>query len=646
MGRCSRPPCLALTIAATSLALSEGALLARSVGAEKDAAASRTSRLGRFLGKQEPKVDADGEYDGRGVQSKVLGGSSEFEGDTTGGIFGGMFENSATDFRVLDNLDPVAPMDSVSAGQEVENSKLLDKDHGGRPMKAAGIGRLDALYVPPYARPDAFPRVEGDSCICGPASVLNPAGPQCEDGLALTVITTAECPDAPFKLSDCTSAKPGEMCEANGAECGADGSLNNCRVFDVYRKATVPSVALPQAPTSAQMPAWATAMGLQPAKPGSLVLPVVCRCGREWDDLPPIVKAAMETAGNVGPTCSDGSTLTPISKAECPAKPSDLADCEAAEKGAMCALGGKQCGADGKLNNCQIWDVYRKIPPGAAAAFQAAAPAPAAAGAPPGAPPGMVVSGTGATTTAMPSVSATKQPKNKPDASTAFQYYTRVPQFNSSTFYELKPADVTYSNGNYWLPLAPGGLVAPFDRLPMDMYPLQAPSDEAHMVPVTARGDRLKYRFARYMDQVEDRAKACDNVSPECTVDCIPGDQVTLVQGSSQSGAKIIDTHPGNMITVEFMPSATKDKARLHDAKFCPTSSGCNLFEVCFTPGLPCVPEQDKPYRDYSFDLVHNYTCPDGYALCSRIRLAVAGSDLRKGGIACHAAVPPTPKVR
>lgn len=620
--------------------------LGSSAKKEPEVAATHAPRSMGFL-EQKPRMDREGNRDGRGLQAKVFGGDPQFESDGTAGPFGNIFEDSASQFRVLDNLEPVAPMDKIAIGQDSDNSQLRGKSTAGQPMEATGIGRLDALYVPPYSRPDAFPRVEGDSCICGPASVLNPAGPQCIDGLGLSAVTTAECPKFPFKLPNCTGAKAGEMCEADGAECGADASLNNCKVWDVYRKDGTPSVALPGVPSSAQMPAWATAMGLKVAKPSSLVLPVVCRCGKEIEvkALPPAVQAVIlstttttTTKAPDGPQCADGLRLFPIDPKDCPEKPYKLSDCDSAKPGEICEMDGTECGASSSLNNCKVWDVYRK-----AAGTGLAVPAGAAASGAPGAAPSgaaaqaATTTATTTTTTKALHIEGTHSPDNTPQMGQSFHYYRRVPVFNSSTYYELKPADVTYSNGNYWLPQHADGLVAPFDRLPLTMYPLQAPADVAAMVPVAARGDRLDYKFARYIDQVEDRSKECDNLSPDCTVDCVTGDQVELRLGSLSTVATVVMTHISNMLTVEFTPTAANH--RPFDTVKCPVGAGCTLFKVCHTEGLPCLPEEDKSYFDYAHVLQHNYTCPDGYKVCGTVSQVVQGNFLRKGQMACRAAV-------
>merc|ERR1719446_465752 len=57
----------------------------------------------------------------------------------------------AYDFRFLDNLEPIAPMDSLVTAQ----------GRGG----GAGM-TLHPVYIPKYLHPDAFPVVVGDGCNC------------------------------------------------------------------------------------------------------------------------------------------------------------------------------------------------------------------------------------------------------------------------------------------------------------------------------------------------------------------------------------------------------------------------------------------------------------------------------------------------
>lgn len=70
-------------------------------------------------------------------------------------------------FRVLDDLEPVAPMDKVAdATGEIEELPGSAPNNPG-------------LYVPPYYKPDAFPVVHGPICKCTPAAAGSNRAPAC-----------------------------------------------------------------------------------------------------------------------------------------------------------------------------------------------------------------------------------------------------------------------------------------------------------------------------------------------------------------------------------------------------------------------------------------------------------------------------------
>eukprot|EP00928_Gymnodinium_smaydae_P060693 TRINITY_DN4442_c0_g4_i1.p1 TRINITY_DN4442_c0_g4~~TRINITY_DN4442_c0_g4_i1.p1 ORF type:complete len:891 (+),score=96.06 TRINITY_DN4442_c0_g4_i1:49-2673(+) len=66
-------------------------------------------------------------------------------------------------------------------------------------------------------------------------TTTDPGCPRCADGLCLVPIAPSECPKSPH-LPNCDKVGPGELCESDG-ECNAHTRVNNCRRFDVYRKA-------------------------------------------------------------------------------------------------------------------------------------------------------------------------------------------------------------------------------------------------------------------------------------------------------------------------------------------------------------------------------------------------------------------------
>jgi len=103
--------------------------------------------------------------------------------------------------------------------------------------------------------------------------------------------------------------------------------------------------------------------------------------------------------------------------------------------------------------------------------------------------------------------------------------------------YTLTPADISYRAGNYWEPNVRGGIASPADSLPAGSYPNQAAGDRIWPLPASAAGDRIGIKYARYLDQVHDRAQECDTVSKRCTVPCKPGDAVTGVLGNTHVDA-------------------------------------------------------------------------------------------------------------
>lgn len=99
-----------------------------------------------------------------------------------------------------------------------------------------------------------------------------PECPHCHDLLCLTPISSEECPEEAAALPSCEEVAPGEMCETDG-ECATDTRVNNCRRFDVYRKATAAftgSTSAAVAPSTAPAPAPAI---VQPTSAGAAASP-------------------------------------------------------------------------------------------------------------------------------------------------------------------------------------------------------------------------------------------------------------------------------------------------------------------------------------------------------------------------------------
>merc|ERR1719482_96357 len=144
--------------------------------------------------------------------------------------------------------------------------------------------------------------------------------------------------------------------------------------------------------------------------------------------------------------------------------------------------------------------------------------------------------------------------KTKKDDHYTWLKDTPVPGTNK---YTLEPADITYRQGNYWDPEHRQGMVAPADALSTENYPNQAPGNKIFPLPAAALGDRIGVRFARYIDQVHDKASECDKVSSECTVKCGPGDKVVIIDGNFRSNATVKAIHAANVLLVEMVPLAS-----------------------------------------------------------------------------------------
>eukprot|EP00966_Prymnesium_polylepis_P080324 1860573-Prymnesium_polylepis.1 len=64
----------------------------------------------------------------------------------------------------------------------------------------------------------------------------------CDACLKAIAYPTSECPsDAVMQvMPNCVDASYGDLCEADG-ECGTNDGLDNCRGYDIYRKAALPA---------------------------------------------------------------------------------------------------------------------------------------------------------------------------------------------------------------------------------------------------------------------------------------------------------------------------------------------------------------------------------------------------------------------
>lgn len=101
------------------------------------------------------------------------------------------------------------------------------------------------------------------------------------------------------------------------------------------------------------------------------------------------------------------------------------------------------------------------------------------------------------------------------------------------------PRDPSYGSGDYFPPkevAGAGGIVAPASKMPEDSYPLLAPGDDFSPMPALGPEDSLPRKYARYFDQVEDKARGCDThngyVTNDCTVACGVNETVQAVFGN------------------------------------------------------------------------------------------------------------------
>lgn len=209
--------------------------------------------------------------------------------------------------------------------------------------------------------------------------------------------------------------------------------------------------------------------------------------------------------------------------------------------------------------------------------------------------------------------------------------------------FTVRPADITFSDGNYWQPPIKDGLVAPEDRLPEEDYPIQALGDHLpySRLPVSAREDEIPRSFARYIDQVETRKRQCDTVSKNCTTNCAPGEPVLAKVGNTQFNATVVSTHLGNAITIQFEPVMALTSQSRFD---CTLQSSCSIYRFCVDGNNQCVEIEDKMRRDSFGNVQEHHECPPGTEVCKSVQQVVSATTLSKGGKACKAVPgPPSP---
>lgn len=202
--------------------------------------------------------------------------------------------------------------------------------------------------------------------------------------------------------------------------------------------------------------------------------------------------------------------------------------------------------------------------------------------------------------------------------------------------YTLSAADGTVGNGNYWVPsAAPGGVVAPLDRLPESQYPAQALGDVSDPSAAVAVGDRVPEKLARYMDQVQARSDA-NCVGDNCGVACAAGDTVSLALGNLAQQASIVRKLPGGMFEVSYSP-VLMDIGSVTTA--CSLQAGCSMFHPCKSnrPGMPCVAQQVQEDKiNFGGSIDRSMACPAGTKACSTLNEMISTRFLSKNGSPCR----------
>lgn len=216
--------------------------------------------------------------------------------------------------------------------------------------------------------------------------------------------------------------------------------------------------------------------------------------------------------------------------------------------------------------------------------------------------------------------------------------------------------DRTYHQGDYFHPKIRGGIVAPKERMPPGSYPNQAAMDEVSPVPATAQEDRVAIKFARYYDQVEDRAGELEDSLQEVPAPqagaapvaaargitrCKPGDNVMLHVGNTLVNATVQVSYFGNLMLLEWQPAYAREAMRqgLPTAP-CPLAVGCTVFRICrdLRPGGTCLFLQATHDHNWAGMLKRGYTCPPRATACSMVQQVVSAPLASKDGLTCKAA--------
>eukprot|EP00747_Dinoflagellata_sp_TGD_P138799 gnl/TRDRNA2_/TRDRNA2_175829_c0_seq1.p1 gnl/TRDRNA2_/TRDRNA2_175829_c0~~gnl/TRDRNA2_/TRDRNA2_175829_c0_seq1.p1 ORF type:complete len:470 (-),score=74.83 gnl/TRDRNA2_/TRDRNA2_175829_c0_seq1:111-1520(-) len=197
--------------------------------------------------------------------------------------------------------------------------------------------------------------------------------------------------------------------------------------------------------------------------------------------------------------------------------------------------------------------------------------------------------------------------------------------------YKLKPADMTYSSGDYWDPqVHDSGIIAPADMLPDSQLPNQAYGDKVFPLPTVAHEDRIAVRYTRYIDQVEHRSRECHEVgevTERCTVQCKGGDDVVYHVGNTEIAAKVDRAEKSNVLFLKYTPKGA-DSAK--STAECKNSDGCTPFRPCKPPSGPCVEMKDKENEDAFGNLRMTAECPHWTQTCKVIEQHVVATYVKK----------------
>eukprot|EP00930_Biecheleria_cincta_P046225 TRINITY_DN31881_c0_g1_i1.p1 TRINITY_DN31881_c0_g1~~TRINITY_DN31881_c0_g1_i1.p1 ORF type:complete len:400 (-),score=83.85 TRINITY_DN31881_c0_g1_i1:28-1227(-) len=230
---------------------------------------------------------------------RALSGRGHLRANAAASLHSSSSARKAAPFPFLDDMEPVAPFDRVAppgGPNEAATAKIAVA--GGPEL---GATRRPALYIPPYLYPDAFPSVQGSSCVCEAPKVEKPtkkdeiwaAEVAKQLGLPLSQVMTPN----DFKgiaSCDCGDAKPSDgqvyrwvKIQANGSGSSAfslspaDGSFPSGSYWkpDVVSRAglVAPEDRLPAASFPVQAPYDEVELGAENLAVGDQISPKFAR---------------------------------------------------------------------------------------------------------------------------------------------------------------------------------------------------------------------------------------------------------------------------------------------------------------------------------------------------------------------------------